>query len=351
MALTSTFVDCATVLERGSMVGMTNRPRRSPKSPRVTSPGVRSALTCGFTLAALGVATLNTAVAAAEPVVRCRTDEGGGTYTCVTETPTPAPASTSGSSAGLGAWFSDHAGTFIFVLAVVAVIAIVAMVKSGTAKDKRTVSDAELARGLQIAEAAHATAVQQAHADAAAAAPPREVWDPHGVGLAPPPMPAPKIPPAPPTSPADLARYSTFNAVVPWVEGTALAAVTAPNGDRSRAEAAFAEAVRTANVGTTDEAGNFIPDATLASVRAYLDGSGDVEFVAQPRDLTIGEKQLARVTPLLLLTARVASAGNWEREVETGRYMLRLSMNAKAAQQQEQKPPEPEQPHVDPRWA
>ncbi|WP_235659430.1 hypothetical protein [Mycobacteroides abscessus] len=334
---------------------MINRPGRSPRSRSVTSPARASLLTCGFTLATVTVATLNTPVASAEPVVRCRTREGGGDYTCITETPTPTTGTTgsgSSGSGGLGAWFSEHAGVILFVIAVAAVIAIAAAVKSGTSKDKAAASEADLARGRAIAQSAHAAAVQRAHAEAAAQMPPREVWDPHGVGLAPPPMPAPKVPPAPPTSPTDLARYAAFGDVVPWIEGSALAAVTAPNGDRSRAEAAFAEAVRTAGLGTTDENGTFIPDATLASVRAYLDGSGDVEFVAQPRDLTIGEKQLAKITHFLLLTARVASAGNWEREVETGRYMIRLSMNAKATQQQEQvQEPKETGPRIDPRWA
>lgn len=334
---------------------MINRPGRSPRSRSVTSPARVSLLTCGFTLATLTAATLNTPVAAADPVVRCRTLEGGGDYTCITETPTPTTGTTgSGSSGGggLGDWFSEHAGAFVFVIAVAAVVAIVAMVKSGTSKDKREASEAELARGRALAEQHHAAAVQRAHAEAAAQVPPREQWDPHGVGLAPPPMPEPKIPAAPAATPDDLQRYAAFNAVVPWIEGSALAAVTAPNGDRSKAEAAFAEAVRTANVGTTDENGTFIPDATLASVRAYLDGSGDVEFVAQPRDITIGEKQLAKITHFLLLTARVASAGPWEREVETGRYMIRLSMNAKATQQQEQvQEPKETGPRIDPRWA
>ncbi|WP_234902393.1 hypothetical protein [Mycobacteroides abscessus] len=336
---------------------MINRPGRSPKSASVTSPGVLSLLTCGFTLATLTFAALNTSVAhadAADPDCEGLSDNLRRLCNVVNTPPTTTPSS-GGSGGGIGDWFSsffEDWGGILFVGGLAAFIAWVVIAnRRDSAAEKEKRNAAELARGRAIAEQHHAEQVQRAHADAAAQVPPREVWDPHGVGLAPPPMPAPKVPPAPPTSPADLARYSTFNAVVPWVEGTALAAVTAPNGDRSKAEAAFAEAVRTANVGTAAEDGTFIPDATLASVRAYLDGSGDVEFVAQPRDLTIGEKQLARVTPLLLLTARVASAGNWEREVETGRYMLRLSMNAKAAQQQEQKPAEPEQPRVDPRWA
>ncbi|EUA41991.1 hypothetical protein I549_0225 [Mycobacterium avium subsp. avium 2285 (R)] len=263
------------------------------------------------------------------------------------QTPTPAP-----SSGGSGSSFFDDWGGLLFAAGIIAFIAWVVIANlRESAADKEQRAAGELARGRAIAEQHHARAVQRAHAEAAAQVPDRTVYDPHGVGLAPPPMPEPKIPAAPATTPEDLQRYASFNAVVPWREGSALAAVTAPNGDRSKAEAAFAEAVRTAGLGTTDENGNFIPDAALASVNAYLDGSGDVEFVVRTRDITIGEKELAKVTHYLLLTARVAGAGPWEREVATGRYTIRLSMNAKAAQQQEQKPAEPEQPRVDPRWA
>lgn len=350
------FVDCETVLERGSMVVMSNRPRRSPKSASVTSPGVRGLLTCGFTLATLTAATFNTPVAAADTPNTDICDPSSDYYIggALCSTPTPAPSS-GGSGGGISdaiSGFFDDWGGILFFGAIAAFVAwVVIAVRRDSAAEKEQRAAATHARGRQIAEQYHAEQVQRAHAEAAAQVPPRESYDPHGVGLAPPPMPAPKLPPAPPTSPTDLARYAAFGDVVPWIEGSALAAVTAPNGDRSKAEAAFAEAVRTAGLGTADENGAFIPDATLASVRAYLDGSGDVEFVAQPRDLTIGEKQLAKITHFLLLTARVASAGNWEREVETGRYMIRLSMNAKAAQQQEQKPAEPEQPRVDPRWS
>ncbi|MCV7204929.1 hypothetical protein H7J71_23225 [Mycolicibacterium peregrinum] len=312
---------------------------------RVTSLGVRGLLTSGFTLGVLALVTPNTAYAwdcpgVTEAQIEICEREGQ-------QTPTPAP-----SSGGSGSSFFDDWGGLLFAAGIIAFIAWVVIANlRESAEEQQKRAAAELARGRAIAQAAHAEQVQRAHAEAAAQVPPRESYDPHGVGLAPPPMPAPKLPPAPPTSPADLARYASFNDVVPWIEGSALAAVTAPNGDRSKAEAAFAEAVRTANVGTVAEDGTFIPDATLHSVNAYLDGSGDVEFVVRTRDITIGEKELAKVTHYLLLTARVAGAGPWEREVATGRYTIRLSMNAKAAQQQEQKPAEPEQPRVDPRWA
>lgn len=356
MALTSTFTDCATVLERCKLVNMIKRPGRSPKNASVTSPARVGLLTCGFTLATLTAATFNTPVAAADPVDICDPSDPYYIGGALCNTPTPAPSS-GGSSGGGGisdaiSDFFDDWGALLLFGGIAAFVAwVVIASRRDSAEEKQKKAAAQAAHGRALAEQHHARAVQRAHAEAAAQVPDRSVYDPHGVGLAPPPMPAPKVAPAPPTSPTDLARYAAFGDVVPWIEGSALAAVTAPNGDRSRAEAAFAEAVRTAGLGTTDEDGTFIPDATLASVNAYLDGSGDVEFVAQPRDLTIGEKQLAKITHFLLLTARVASAGPWEREVETGRYMIRLSMNAKATQQQEQKPAEPEQPRVDPRWS
>ncbi|CAJ1579770.1 hypothetical protein [[Mycobacterium] wendilense] len=361
MALTSTFADCATVLERCKLVSMIKRPSRSPRTLSVTSPARVSLLTCGFTLATLTVATLNTPVAAASTDPDCPREHSEA-FRALCDlgetTPTSAPSSggSGGSGGGIGDAFSsffDSYGALLFFGGLIAFIVwVIIAARRESAEEKAQKAAGELARGRALAEQHHLEQVQRAHAEAAAQVPDRSVYDPHGVGLAAPPMPAPKVPPAPPTSPTDLARYAAFSSVVPWVEGSALAAVTAPDGDRSKAHAAFAEAVRTVGLGTTDEAGNFIPDATLASVNAFLDGSGDVEFVVRTRDITIGEKELAKVTHYLLLTARVASAGNWEREVETGRYMLRLSMNAKAAQQQEQvQEPKETGPRIDPRWA
>ncbi|WP_157932177.1 hypothetical protein [Mycobacteroides abscessus] len=304
---------------------MINRLHRSPNSASVTSPGVRSRLTCGFTLATLSVATLNTAVAAADPVVRCRTLEGGGDYVCVTETPT-APATTgstgTSSGAGLGDWFSEHAGVILFVIAVVAVIAIAAAVKSGTSKDKAAASEADLARGRAIAQSAHAAAVQRAYAEAAAQAPPREQWDPMNMGAVPP-TPEPVIPAPPSTDPDDLKRYSVFNAAVPWTPGTAFAAVVDRNGNLARATAAWLTAAQEAGLGELDEAGTFTPSAVLTNVR-YIDG-GDVELVVQPAGLHIAEKALDKALPYLVVEARVERATSFAREAATGRYVTKLT--------------------------
>ncbi|WP_245008676.1 hypothetical protein [Mycolicibacterium farcinogenes] len=333
---------------------MINRLHRSSQTLSVTSPARASLLTCGFTLATVTVATLNTPVASAEPVVRCRTLEGGGDYVCITETPTPTTSSTgSGSSGGggLGAWFSEHAGVILFVIAVAAVIAIVAAVKSGTSKDKAAASEAELARGRQIAQAAHAAAVQLAHEEAAAQVPPREVYDPHNVGLAPPPMPAPKIPAAPATAPEDLQRYATFGWAVPWTQGTAFAAAVSRSGDITRIERAWVDACRLAGLGDTDEQGVFTPAATVVRVNG-IEGSGDAWVAVDTRDYTVGAKQLDSVRDHLLRTARVESATPFQRDAARDWFITVLSMDAPAATQATAPAAEEVQgPRVDPRWS
>ncbi|WP_237100838.1 hypothetical protein [Mycobacteroides abscessus] len=311
---------------------MINRPGRSPRSRSVTSPARASLLTCGFTLATVTVATLNTPVASAEPVVRCRTREGGGDYTCITETPTPTTGTTgsgSSESGGLGAWFSEHAGVILFVIAVAAVIAIVAAVKSGTSKDKAAASEAELARGRQISLAAHAAAVQRAHAEAAAQMPPREVWDPMNMGAVPP-TPEPVIPAPPSTDPTDLQRYNAFGAVTPWEAGTAFAAVVDRDGSLARATAAWLTAAQAAGLGEVDEDGTFTPSATLTNVRYVNDG--DVQLVVQPAGLHIAEKALDKVLPFLVVKARVESASPFVREAATGRYCSTLTNRTQEVQ-------------------
>ncbi|WP_131805684.1 hypothetical protein [Mycobacteroides abscessus] len=333
---------------------MTKRSRRTAQSPSVTSPARVGLLTCGFTLATVTVATLNTPVAAAEPVIRCRTLEGGGDYTCVTETPTaPATTGSTGSSSsggGLGPWFSEHAGVILFVIAVIAVITIAAVVKSGTSKDKAAASEAELARGQQIAQAAHAGAVQRAHEEAAAQIPPREVYDPHGVGLAPPPMPQPKIPAAPATTPEDLQRYATFGWAVPWTPGTAFAAAVSRSGNISRIEQAWVDACRLAGLGDTDEQGVFTPAAIVVRVNG-IEGSGDAWVAVDTRDYTVGAKQLDSVRDHLLRTARVESATPFQRDAARDWFITVLSMDAPAATQATAPAEEVQGPRVDPRWS
>ncbi|WP_254425264.1 hypothetical protein [Mycobacteroides abscessus] len=278
---------------------MNNRPGRTSRRASVTSPARLGLLTCGFTLATLTVATLNTSVAAAEPIVRCRTLEGGGDYTCITETPT-APATTgstgsSSSGAGLGDWFSEHVGTVMFVIAVAAVIAIVAMVTSGTSKDKAAASEAELARGRQIAMDAGVEPAAQ--------------------------------------SPEDLRRYSAFQWAAPWKHGTAFGTLVDRDGGTSRVHAAWTEACELARLGHWDESGKFTPAATVVNVNGYHDdNTGDLELSVSTRDYTVGDRELDRVREHLVRTARVETASAWTRNATRDWYVTRLSMIPKQQQ-------------------
>lgn len=335
MALTSTFTDCATVLERGSMVGMINRLHRSSKSASVTSPARVGLLTCGFTLATLATAALNTPVAradAADPDCEGLSDNLRRLCDIANTPPTPTP-STDGSSGGIGDWFSsffEDWGAFLFFGGLVAFIVWVVIVnRRDTAEEKAKKQAAELARGRAIAQAAHADAVRRAHAEAAAQIPPREEWDPMNMGALPP-TPEPVIPVPPSTDPTDLQRYTAFGAVTPWEAGTAFAAVVSRDGSLARATAAWLTAAQAAGLGELDEDGAFTPSAVLTNVR-YIDG-GDVELVVQPAGLHIAEKQLDKALPYLVVEARVESASPFVREAATGRYMTTLTNRVEAEQ-------------------
>lgn len=299
MALTSAFSDCATVLERCTLVNMNKRPDQRPRGLSVTSPARVGLLTCGFTLVTLAVATLNTPVAQADPVVRCRTLEGGGDYTCITETPTAPTTGSTGSSssgAGLGAWFSEHAGTVMFVIAVAAVIAIVAMVKSGTSRDKAAEAAAAHARGRQLAMDAGVEPAAQ--------------------------------------SPDDLRRYGTFGWAVPWKQGTAFGNLVDRDGGTTRVHAAWTAACEIARLGHVDEHGRFVPAATVVTVNGYSDGSGDLELSVNTRDYTVGERELNRVLEPLTRTARVETATSFTRDAARDWHVTRLSMTPAAVQKQ-----------------
>ncbi|ABK68059.1 hypothetical protein MAV101_01335 [Mycobacterium avium subsp. hominissuis 101] len=247
----------------------------------------------------LAVATLNTPVAAAEPVVRCRTLAGGGDYVCVTETPT-APATTgstgtSSGSNGLGDWFSEHAGTVMFVIAVAAVIAIAAMVKSGTSKDKAAEAAAVHARGRQIALDASVEPAAQ--------------------------------------SPEDLKRFGAFGWAVPWIPGTAFGNLVTRDGSTDRVNAAWAQAAEIARLGHVDVQGSFAPAATVVNVNGYADGTGDLELSVNTADYTVGEAQLNRVLAHLVRTARVETATGFTRDAVRDWHVTRLSMIPAAVQQ------------------
>lgn len=332
MALTSTFSDCATVLERGSMVVMINRLHRSPKSASVTSPARVGLLTCGFTLATLTVATLNTPVAAASTPNTDICDPSSDYYIggALCSTPTPAPSSGGSGGGGIGEWFSDfvsaNAGLIVgaFVVIVVGLIAVGLMRESAEDREaKARRAAAEAARGRAIAEQWHAEQQQLAEQAALAQVPPRETYDPMNMGVAPAPIEVQSVP-APPTDPEDLKRYATFDAAVPWTPGTAFAAVVSRSGDWSRARTAFASACEAAGLGETDEADAFTPAAVVAEVRTIGGDTDAVVLAVRPAGLHIGSAQLDRVRPYLVRTARVAEASPFVREPSTDLYLTTL---------------------------
>lgn len=300
---------------------------------RVTSLGVRGLLTCGFTLVTLAAAALNTPVASANTPNTDICDPASDYYIggALCSTPTPAPSS-GGSSGGIGDAVSDFIGsplgTLLFFGGIAAVIAwVVIASRRESAEEKAKRNAAELARGRALAEQHHLEQVQRAHAEAAAAIPPREEWDPMNMGAVPPPV-EPVIPAPPSTDPIDLRRYTVFGAVTPWETGTAFAAVVDRDGNLARATAAWVTAAQEAGLGELDEDGTFTPSAVLTNVR--YDG-GDVELVVQPAGLHIAEKQLDKALQYLVVAARVERATPFVREAATGRYVTTLTNRVEEA--------------------
>lgn len=285
------------------------------------------------------VATASCAVAPAmaEP---CVVDALGRVATnfppgCTPTLDAPAPAttpSTSTGSGGLSGFVSEHAGWIVLGVIALIAFAVVKGLRAQADEEKKATAEeqqAALARGRAIAQDHHAAQVQAAHDAVASVRPDPRDYDPDGIGLAPPPMQAPDVPDAPPQSPADLRRYATFGAVVPWRPGTAFSQVVSSDGDISGADAAWIEACRAARLGDFDtETGAFTPAAELTNVRNFTDDSGDVQLAVLPRDIFVSESQLDGVRKFLVKTARVASASPFEREFETGKYLTRLSNTA-----------------------
>lgn len=264
--------------------------------------------------------------------------------------PTLVPTTTapSSSGSGLSGFVSEHAGLIVLVVAGLIAWAVIAGFRdstAGKAKEAAAEQQAALDRGRGIALDHHAQQVQQARDAAAWQAPDPSTYDPMGLGVAPPPMPDPDLPAAPPTTDDDLKRYAAFGAVVPWQPGSAFAQVVARDGDIGRAEQAWTEACRAARLGETDtETGAFTPAAELTNVRNVV-GSGDVELVVLPADLFTGDVQLNRVIRYLVRTARVRWSGQFEREHTSDKFVIRLSNTDPAAQAapapQQQAPADP----------
>ncbi|MBN7296638.1 hypothetical protein [Mycobacteroides abscessus] len=301
------------------------------------------------TFAAAAVAASCTAApAVAEP---CVVDALGRVATNFPPGCTPSPAAptttapSTGSGSGVTGWIDGHMPLIIGIVVVVLIVAVTRSVARDKEKAAAEQQQADLDRGRGIALDHHAADVQRVREAAAWSAPDPSTYDPMGLGVAPPQMPEPDLPAAPPQSPADLKRYSTFGAVVPWEPGTAFAAVVARDGDIARAEQAWIEACRAARLGETDsETGAFTPTAELTNVRNVV-GSGDVELVVLPADLFTGDVQLNRVIPYLVRTARVRWSGVFEREHTSDSFVIRLSNTDPAAQApgapQQQAPADP----------
>ncbi|MEX3656925.1 hypothetical protein ABFW09_29990 [Mycolicibacterium fortuitum] len=248
---------------------------------------------------------------------------------------------------------SDHAVWIVVIVGGLIAWAVIAGLRSETADREKEAAGADaatLARGRAIAADHHAVHVQAARELAAEQMPPRETWDPHGLGLAPPPMPQPELPPAPPMSDEDLRRYATFGAYVPWETGTAFAQAITRSGDDAPIRSAWLQACQLAGLGETDpETGTFTPAATVAWIAAV--GDGDVEISVDTRDYSIGDQQLNRVRPHLERTARVESASPFQRDAARDWFTTRLSMQQPRRAAAQAELPAAEAPRVDPRWS
>lgn len=277
------------------------------------------------------------------------TNAGYDASFCAKWTEPATPTSHHGVS-GLGDWFSDHAGPLIAVVVVGLIIAVAASV----ARDRREEAAAEqravLARGRRIAQDHYAAMVQRVRDAAAQLAPDPSVYDPYGLGVARPSMPEPELPTPPSMADVDLKRYAAFGVVTDWIPGTAFAAVVGRDGSIAPARQAWAEACRAARMGDVDEDGDFIPHSTLVQV-SNVPGGGDVELTIRPRDLFIGEPQLDKVTPFLLRTARVLTAGKFHRDHAADEFTVTLSNTATAATPESAAPAAVEQSTVDPKWS
>lgn len=252
-----------------------------------------------------------------------------GLGTTTTPATTTAPSSGSGGGGGLGEFVSDHAIWIVLIVGGLIVWAVIAGLRSETADKEKDVAGADaatLARGRAIAADHHAVQVQAARELAAEQMPDPSVYDPDGIGLAPPPMSEPVLPPAPPMSDEDLQRYATFGAYVPWEPDTAFAQAITRSGDDAPIRAAWFQACQLAGLGETNpETGTFTPAATVAWIAAV--GEGDVAISVDPRDYSIGATQLNRVRPHLERTARVESASPFQRDAARDWFTTRLSMN------------------------
>jgi hypothetical protein len=188
-------------------------------------------------------------------------------------------------------------------------------------------------RGRQIAEAHQRPALVTPAADPAA-------YDPLGLGLAAPTAPAGPEPapiPEPRVSDEDAQRYGRFGRPVDWEPGTAFAALTSRDGSWQRAEEAWSEACRAANLGEVQQRQSripgvdrtrdvYVPAADLVRIDP-LDG-GDAAVVVKARAISIGAGELNLAVPFFLRTARLRHAGRFAREHTRDEFVLVVTNRA-----------------------
>lgn len=204
--------------------------------------------------------------------------------------------------------------------------------------------------GYQQADAAWQHSVEMARLNAQLHQPNRAEFDPLGLGIAPPPAPAPVIPSEPRMSDEDAVRYHRMGGHIELIPGSAAAALVARDGSWHAAEAAWIEACKAARLGGAEQRTSripgvnavseaFVPAADLARVEVLE--TGDAAVVVRPHSLAIGATELAAVTPLLLRTARVRHAGAWVRVHTTDEYVITLSNHDPTAAQEQTSAPAP----------
>ncbi|WP_109556534.1 hypothetical protein [Mycobacteroides chelonae] len=200
------------------------------------------------------------------------------------------------------------------------------------------------ARGRQIAEA-HQQRVQPA----APVQAPAE-FDPLGLGLAAPKMPAAPGPapiPEPRLTDEDARRYARYGHAVDYVPGSAFASLAAPDGDWKAASDAWIAACQAAALGDTEMRKRLPGMSSIPGVDSHREvyvapadlvrviplENGDATVVVKPRSVAIGADELNRAVPMFLRTARLRHAGEFVREHTTDEYLLTVSNREVAAEQ------------------
>ncbi|QIP38003.1 hypothetical protein G9444_0759 [Rhodococcus erythropolis] len=205
-------------------------------------------------------------------------------------------------------------------------------------------------RGYEQADAAWRQDVEMAKLNAQLHRPNPAEFDPLGLGISPPPAPAPVLPAEPMMTDEDALRYARMGGHVELIPGSAAASLVARDGSWTAAESAWIEACKAARLGGAEMRQSripgvngvsevFVPGADLVRVEVLEDG--DAAVVVRPRSLAVGATELAAATPFLLRTARVRHAGAWVRAHSTDEFVIVLSNRDLAAAPEQTSGPAP----------